>query len=63
TRLPASRLFLWLFQFAMYEFWRLTNILREARDRAKVLVALDTGEFVLKLETVLGILKPLRIRT
>ncbi|MEM4728428.1 MAG: hypothetical protein QXH42_01520, partial [Thermoplasmata archaeon] len=63
TRLPSSRLFLWLFQFAMYELWRLTNILREARDRAKVLVALDTGEFVLKLEAVLGILKPLRIRT
>ncbi len=63
TRLPSSRLFLWLFQFAMYELWRLTNILREARDKAKVLVVMDTGEFIRKLETVLGILKPLRIRT
>jgi len=63
TRLPASRLFLWLFQFAMYELWRLTNILRDARNKEEVPVALDTGQFVLKLETVLGILKPLRIRT
>jgi len=63
TRLPSSRLFLWLFQFAMYELWRLTNLLRESRDKTEVPIALDTGQFMLKLETVLGILKPPRIRT
>ena len=63
TRLPSSRLFLWLFQFAMYEMWRLTNILRELRDRTKVPAPLDTGQFVLKLEMVLGILRPSRIPT
>ena len=63
TRLPSSRLFLWLFQFAMYELWRLTNILRESRNKTEVPIALDTGQFVLKLETVLGIIEPIRIRT
>jgi IS4 transposase len=60
TRLIATRLFLWMLQFIIYNQWILARLIQERRDPTAIQPLITAGQFKLKVLMVLGILRPNR---
>jgi hypothetical protein len=60
TRRIATRLFLWILQFIVYNLWILARMIQEKRDPMAMISLITTGQFRLKLLLVLGIVRPNR---
>jgi len=60
TRLIATRLFLWLLQFIVYNLWILARMNQEKRDPTVKPLTITAGQFKLKLLCVLEIIRPTR---
>lgn len=60
TRLIATRIFLWILQFIVYNQWILARLIQEKRDPTVRLPPITAGQFKLKVLLVLGIIRPNR---